>query len=103
MRELVQDLKKGEKDVIAFATQIHSRFEKIHPFSDGNGRIGRLLITAMLLQKDLAPAIISQAERRFYILYLNQSQNKNDFSRLEIFLCDAILAGYDILAEPENE
>jgi len=96
MRELMDDIQKAEKDIIGFSTRVHSRFEQIHPFSDGNGRVGRLLLAAMLLKNDLPMSIIPQEQRRFYILYLNQAQMKNDYSRLENFICDGILAGYDI-------
>lgn len=97
MEDLLKDIHRGEKDMIGFSAHVHSRFEQIHPFSDGNGRIGRLILVAMLLKADFAPAIISQGKRRFYILYLNQSQLKNDYSRLEDFICDAIMDGYDLL------
>lgn len=98
MKSLLKDIQHGEKDVISFSARVHSRFEQIHPFSDGNGRIGRLILVAMLLEKDFAPAVISQEKRRFYILYLNQSQLKDDYSRLEDFICDGIMTGYDLLA-----
>ena len=98
MESLLKDIQHGEKDVISFSSRVHSRFEQIHPFSDGNGRIGRLILVAMLLEKDFAPAVISQEKRRFYILYLNQSQLKGDYSRLEDFICDGIMTGYDLLA-----
>lgn len=97
MRALIKDTQKGEKDAIGFAARVHSRFEQIHPFSDGNGRVGRLLLWAMLLKQNLPPAIIAQSERRFYIMYLNQSQLEGDYSRLTDFICDGILAGYEIL------
>ena len=99
MPELVKTIQKGEKDAIGFAAHIHSRFEQIHPFSDGNGRVGRLLLWAMLLQKNIAPAIIAQENRRFYIMYLNQSQLQGDHNRLEDFICDGILDGYKLLKD----
>lgn len=98
MESLFKKIRHDEKDTVRFLASVHSQFEQIHPFSDGNGRIGRLILVGMLLKEDFPPAIISQEKRRFYILYLNQSQLHGDFSRLEDFICDGIMAGYDILA-----
>ncbi|MCD4813182.1 Fic family protein [bacterium] len=97
MPELLKTIRAGDKDSIGFTVRIHSRFEQIHPFSDGNGRVGRLLLWAMLLQKNIAPAVIAQADRHYYIMYLNQPQLKEDYSRLEDFICDGILAGYALI------
>lgn len=97
MPELVRDINRAKKDIIEHVSSIHARFEQIHPFSDGNGRIGRLLMHAMLLKADLPPAVILQEKRRFYNAYLNKAQLKSDSSLLEDFICDAVLEGYKIL------
>ena len=85
------------KDIIASSADVHSRFEQIHPFSDGNGRIGRLLMSAMLLKNNMAPAVIRQERKRLYYAYLYKAQTKGDPSQLEDFLCDAVMDGFKIL------
>ncbi len=90
-------LKKAKKDVVALSASIHSKFEQIHPFGDGNGRIGRLLMNAMLLEANLAPAVILQQQKQFYYTYLYKAQTTEDQSQLENFLCDAIVYGFEIL------
>ena len=97
MSKVMTDVKKINKDVISLSVRIHSRFEQIHPFSDGNGRIGRLLVDAMLLEKNIVPAIIRQEQKQLYYAYLYKAQTKDDFSQLEDFFCDAIINGFKIL------
>lgn len=99
MNQLIKDLQKSKNEIIGQVAQIHSRFEAIHPFSDGNGRIGRLLIQAMLLTNNLAPAIITQENKSIYIKYLNISQTKGDFSLLEDFICDSMFLSLEILED----
>lgn len=97
MAELIRDINRKHKDVIAYVSLIHGRFEQIHPFADGNGRIGRLLAHAMLLKTNLPPAVIKQEKKRLYNAYLDRAQLKGDPSLLEDFICDAVLEGYEIL------
>jgi len=97
INKLIKNINSKEKDIIAHISNIHSRFEKIHPFSDGNGRIGRLIMIAMLLKNNLPPAIVKQQKKRFYNSSLKKSQLKEDFIPLENFICDCIIAGFLIL------
>ena len=85
------------KDVIALSANVHSNFEQIHPFSDGNGRVGRLLMNVMLLSANFAPAIIRQEQKQLYYTYLYKAQTKEDLSQLEDFLCEAVMDGFKIL------
>ncbi|MFZ3073962.1 MAG: Fic family protein [Minisyncoccales bacterium] len=97
MKELVKKINLAQKDIIALAAGIHVEFERIHPFSDGNGRIGRMILNAMLLRKNYAPAVILQENRRQYSLYLNKAQTGADSSKFEDFIGDAVLAGFAII------
>ena len=97
IKRIVNDINKQNKDIIDQVSIIHSCFEQVHPFADGNGRIGRLLINAMLLKNNIPPAIIKQEDKQLYYTYLNKSQLKDDNSQLQDFICDAILDGYKII------
>lgn len=93
---MAQAARKTE-DIIAVSAAVHSRFEQVHPFSDGNGRVGRLLMNAMLLGANLAPAIIRQEQKQLYYTYLYKAQTKEDQSQLEDFICVAVMDGLQIL------
>lgn len=97
MPDVIIQAAEKTKDMIALSANIHGRFEQIHPFSDGNGRVGRLLMSAMLLKANFAPAIIRQEQRAMYYKYLYKAQTKADYSQLENFLCDAAIDGFRIL------
>jgi len=96
MKELIDEINEAHKDLIQHISKIHSKFEQIHPFSDGNGRIGRLIMVAMLLRKSYAPAIIKQEKKKLYYKYLQKSQQKGEFEDLEEFICDSIIDGFRI-------
>lgn len=99
--KVIAEAGKKTSDIIAVSAEAHSRFEQIHPFGDGNGRVGRLLMTAMLLKSKLPPAIIRQEQKQLYYTYLYKAQTKDDYSQLESFLCDAVIDGFMILERRE--
>lgn len=103
MKGIFSEISKGNKDVMQLSASIHSQFEKIHPFSDGNGRIGRLLMSAMLLKSNFAPAVILQGKKRLYYTFLYKAQTKDECSQLEDFLCDSVVDGFKILERDNRE
>ncbi|MCL1991027.1 MAG: Fic family protein [Defluviitaleaceae bacterium] len=60
----------NEDGVIEVITSSHIEFEKIHPYSDGNGRTGRMLMNFLLLKTDHYPLIIKGAQRTAYLNFL---------------------------------
>lgn len=77
--------KKELDDILDF----HQRFESIHPFQDGNGRVGRLVMFKECLANGIVPFIITENLRRFYYRGLQQWPNIPEYLR------DTCLAAQD--------
>lgn len=88
---------------------IHSQFETIHPFLDGNGRVGRLLITLFLIERKILPtpllylSAFFEATRRDYYDRLIGVNRHGEWSEwLEYFLNGAARQSEDALSRAER-
>jgi Fic family protein len=64
-----------DRPVIERIAELHAQFERIHPFLDGNGRTGRLLVNLLLVRLGYPPAIIFKRDRSKYLRALAQADN----------------------------
>lgn len=85
------------RDAINLLATTHSEFEQIHPFSDGNGRTGRLLLFIKALHLGLIPPIIQKERKQAYYKYLEICQTENASDLLENFISEEIIKSSDIL------
>ncbi|WP_315282596.1 Fic family protein [Fusobacterium hwasookii] len=74
------DNAKTNEEKVEIIMDQHIKFEKIHPFNDGNGRTGRLLIIHSCLKEDLEPIIIPKEEKGKYINLL-ASENLKELTK----------------------
>ena len=74
----------------------HAHFEAVHPFADGNGRVGRMVLSLMLAAEGHVPVALSrelEADRARYYEALRAAQQRLDFVPLVLLMCDAIENG----------
>jgi hypothetical protein len=69
--------RRHERHPIAHAAEHHAWFERIHPFVDGNGRVGRLMLNFLLVQQGYPPAVILAEKRRQYLQALRTADGGN--------------------------
>ena len=86
MSELLSELIDiEEKHALTAAAYFHAKFENIHPFADGNGRTGRLLMNYFLLIHNHPPIVIHEENRNEYYAALEQYDKGLNISALVTF------------------
>ena len=89
MKELLSDYHNIEKKIFEDIIDFHYQFEIIHPFQDGNGRIGRLIIFKECLANNIVPFIIEADLKIFYYRGLQE------WTHIKEYLVDTCLTAQD--------
>lgn len=91
MHKLLNDYNKKSKHTLDEILDFHVKFELIHPFQDGNGRVGRLIMFKECLKSNIIPILIMDDIKLFYYRGLKEWENQKGYLR------DTCLTGQDIV------
>lgn len=87
LTELIEKYNSNKVDnLVTKVSHFHADFEKIHPFIDGNGRTGRLLLNLELMKNGYPITVIRNEEREEYYTALETAQAKADYRLLTEFI-----------------
>ena len=81
MKALIADYNKSKEKSFDDLLDFHYRFESIHPFQDGNGRVGRLILFKECLRNGIVPFIISDDLKMFYYRGLKSWKDERGYLR----------------------
>ena len=87
-------------DVLTIAAYLHLRFEEIHPFADGNGRVGRTLLNYYLMTHGYPPIIMHNEDKKTYYLSLAVYDKTGDIDGFKEFLKEQMIKTWEKKKRP---
>lgn len=103
LTELLAELTEYEdKDTLKVAAYFHARFEYIHPFADGNGRVGRTLLNYYLMIHDHPPLIVYDEDKAAYYDALHAYDVSEELEPMAAFLKQQVERTWDKTLQREH-
>lgn len=97
IEELLNDYNSKIKITLEDIIDFHYKFEKIHPFGDGNGRVGRIIMFKECLKNNIMPFIVLDSDKSYYMRGLKEYEND------KMFLIDIIKHEQDLFEKTCEE
>lgn len=79
---------KTDREKLKIILEYHIKFERIHPFSAGNGRTGRLIMHALMLENNLTPFVITVENRVKYMDILRNQDIESFIDLIEALMIE---------------
>lgn len=98
MKMFLDGINNYGRDTVRKIARDHYEFEGIHPFFDGNGRVGRLIMLTQLMAKGYPPILIQAEDRHKYYTALAKG-DIGDFKNIVQMVCDGVIKGYNLITE----
>ena len=99
MKQLLQDFNESTEHIVTKLARFHIEFESIHPFIDGNGRTGRLLVNLELMKVGFPPIDIKFSDRIAYYNAFDEYHVKHNLSAMENLFAGYINSRLDMYLE----
>ena len=99
MKQLLQDFNESTEHIVTKLARFHIEFESIHPFIDGNGRTGRLLVNFELMKVGFPPIDIKFSDRIAYYNAFDEYHVKHNLSAMENLFAGYINSRLDMYLE----
>ncbi len=87
IRKLLDEYNSKNQITLDDIIDFHVQFERIHPFQDGNGRVGRLIMFKECLKHNITPFIIDEQHKMYYYRGLKEWNTEKGFLRDTVLFC----------------
>ena len=99
LNKLIENFHSSNEDIIKKVAIFHADFEKIHPFPDGNGRTGRLLMNLELMKEGFPITIIKKEDREDYYNALEKAHSNDDYEDIISFIENNVEKSFEFYFE----